>query len=168
MVRPWVKKALLILIAAFVVAQIFPVHRDNPPVDASRTLYSTFPVPADVHAIFERSCSDCHSNQTTWPWYSHFAPVSWKVADDVHQGRRHFSLSDWGTYPAEKQQRKLGEICEQVKTKEMPDQFYVWVHSQAKLAPEERESVCKWTRSAQAAMNAPSPATQPPPSGGTQ
>jgi|SRR5580704_18483151 hypothetical protein len=159
MVRPWVKKAVLIAVAAFLLAQVFPVHRDNPPVDASKTIYSTFGVPADVHAIFERSCRDCHSSETTWPWYSHFAPVSWKVADDVHQGRRHFSLSDWGTYPAEKQQRKLGEICEQVKTKEMPDQFYAMVHSQAKLTPDERESICKWTQSAQATMSG-APAVQ--------
>ena len=153
MVRPWVKKAVLIALVAFLLAQVFPVHRDNPTVDAAKTIYSTFQVPADVHAIFERSCRDCHSSETTWPWYSHFAPLSWKVADDVHQGRRHFSLSDWGNYPVEKQHRKLGDICKQVKNKEMPDQFYAMVHSRAKLTSDERLSICRWTQSAQAAIS---------------
>ena len=112
MVRPWVKKALLIAIAAFIVAQVFPVTRDNPQIDASKTLYSAYPMPTDLQAIFERSCRDCHSNRTTWPWYSRFAPVSWKVADDVHQGRRHFNISEWGTYPDEKQNRKSSNDSE--------------------------------------------------------
>src|SRR5215469_12276172 len=30
-----------------------------------------------VGAIFERSCRDCHSSDTRWPWYSHVAPISW-------------------------------------------------------------------------------------------
>ena len=29
-----------------------------------------------------RSCYDCHSHETTWPWYSHVAPASWLVAHD--------------------------------------------------------------------------------------
>jgi len=162
MVRPWVKKGVLIAIAAFIAAQLFPVSRDNPQVDPAKTIYSTYQMPAEVRAIFERSCRDCHSSLTTWPWYSHFAPVSWKVADDVHQGRRHFSISDWGTYPAEKQNRKLGEICEQIKTGEMPDQIYTWIHTQAKLTQAERESLCRWTLAAQASMNlGPPPAPIP-------
>src|ERR1043166_2862601 len=33
-----------------------------------------------------RACFDCHSNQTTWPWYSQVAPVSWMLARHGKEG----------------------------------------------------------------------------------
>lgn len=42
-------------------------------------------------SLFHRACYDCHSNRTTWPWYSNVAPVSWLVQRDVNGGRRHLN-----------------------------------------------------------------------------
>ncbi len=39
---------------------------------------------SDTASLFHRACYDCHSNQTTWPWYSNVAPVSWLVQDRLH------------------------------------------------------------------------------------
>ena len=44
----------------------------NPPVTKEPAWNSP-----DTRALVQRACFDCHSNQTTWPWYSHVAPVSW-------------------------------------------------------------------------------------------
>jgi hypothetical protein len=27
------------------------------------------PAPREIQTILERSCYDCHSNETNWPWY---------------------------------------------------------------------------------------------------
>ena len=89
-------------------------------------------------------CRDCHSNETAWPWYSRIAPVSWMVASDVHDGRKHFNLSEWGNYPEEKKLRKLGEICEQVKNEDMPDQKYALIHRSARLDTQQRAMLCDW------------------------
>jgi Haem-binding domain len=159
--RSWVRRVLQILLVAFVAAQFFPIHRDNPPVDPAQTLYATSSVPANVHAVFERSCRDCHSNATAWPWYSHFAPVSWMIADDVHGGRKHFNLSEWNTYPEEKKIRKLGEICEQVKTGEMPDEKYTLVHRGTSLSREDKTMLCDWTDGLKRTMIMP-PVVAPP------
>jgi hypothetical protein len=155
--RPWVRRVLQILLIAFLAAQLFPIQKDNPAVDPAKTLYVATTVPAEVHAVLDRSCRDCHSNETVWPWYSRLAPVSWLVADDVHGGRKHFNISEWNTYPDEKKNRKLGEICEQVKTDEMPDQKYTLMHRRTSLNADEKSLLCRWTENARKAMAMPQP-----------
>ncbi|PHK05192.1 hypothetical protein VF10_37960, partial [Nostoc linckia z13] len=34
-------------------------------------------IPGQVAGILERSCYDCHSNTTDYPWYSYVQPVGW-------------------------------------------------------------------------------------------
>jgi len=46
-----------------------------------------------VGAILDRSCQDCHSNHTNWPWYRHVAPVSWIVSKHVSEGREMLDFS---------------------------------------------------------------------------
>ena len=140
----WTQRVLLIAVAAGLGVQLVPVDRNNPPVDSSKTLYALHPTPSEVHAVFERSCRDCHSNETNWPWYSRIAPVSWMVASDVHNGRKHFNLSEWGTYPEERKLRKLGEICEQVKNEDMPDEKYTLIYRSARLDRQQRAMLCDW------------------------
>ena len=101
-----------------------PLSRNNPAFDPSKSIYSTQPVPPDVKTVLERSCKDCHSNETAWPWYSFAAPVSWMVARDVHQARRKMNFSEWGSYSAQHKEDRLEEICEQVTNGEMPDRKY--------------------------------------------
>jgi hypothetical protein len=48
-------------------------------------------------ALAYRACMDCHSNETSWPWYSYVAPVSWLVYYDVERGRSELNLSTIGT-----------------------------------------------------------------------
>jgi hypothetical protein len=40
-----------------------------------------------VSAVLDRSCRDCHSDHTRWPWYSRAAPVSWVLYRDVSKGQ---------------------------------------------------------------------------------
>src|ERR1700757_4452183 len=49
--------------------------------------------------VLEKSCQNCHSERTQWPWYSYVAPLSWLIERDVHNGRSHMNLSDWAAYP---------------------------------------------------------------------
>src|SRR5215469_8890971 len=71
-----------------------PAHL-NPPVELTRTLNAAVPVPPQIEIILARSCEDCHSDQTHWPWYSNVAPVSWVIYNHVIDGRRHLNLSEW-------------------------------------------------------------------------
>jgi hypothetical protein len=148
-IRKWSRRAGAGLIVLLIALQFVPVTRDNPPTIQSRTIYSIEDVPANVRSVFERSCHDCHSNDTRWIWYSYVAPVSWMVAHDVHEARRKLNFSEWGGYSAKKKDHELEEICNELLDGEMPDSKYVLIHRQARVTQDERETVCKWTNGPQ-------------------
>lgn len=140
----WLKRVLFILSALLVGIQFVRPSRVNPAVDESHTLYATEQVPSDVRAILDRSCVDCHSSQTVWPWYSEIAPVSWLLVDHVKEGRRELNFSEWATFKPKRKARKLKEICDQVREKEMPITQYTLIHPSAKLSEAERTRLCQW------------------------
>jgi Haem-binding domain len=144
-VRLWAKRAGLAALVLLLAIQLVPVNRNNPRGDPSQTIYAALPMPADARAVFERSCNNCHSNETSWPWYSYVAPVSWVVAHDVHQARKAMNLSEWGSYSATKKTDKLEEICEQLTNGDMPDRKYTLIHKQARPTAKEKGVVCQWT-----------------------
>lgn len=145
---PWPKRIAVATVFLLMAIQLIPVNRSNPTVEPSRTISATLAMPDDVKVVFERSCNNCHSNETAWPWYSYVAPVSWIVAHDVHQARKVMNLSEWSTYSAQRKEDRLEEICEQVIKGDMPDRKYAIFHRKAKLTPQERDAVCQWSEDA--------------------
>jgi hypothetical protein len=142
--RKKLKWAAIILVILFVAAQFFQPDRSNPPVDESKTIYASLNVPPEVKAIFERSCYDCHSNNTNWPWYSYIAPTSWLTASDVKTGRTNLNLSTWGTYKRSRQINKLDQISDQLGDDKMPLKKYRLMHPNAALSKAEVDMVCAW------------------------
>jgi len=138
------KWAAVLILVLFVAAQAYRPDRTNPSVDRSKTLAANGRVTPEAAAILERSCNDCHSSETRWPWYSNVSPVSWFLKNHVDDGRRELNLSEWGTYAPRKRERKLHEICEQVEAGEMPIKSYLPLHPSAKLSDEDRRVLCEW------------------------
>lgn len=132
------------LLVVFAVMQFIRSDRSNPPVDPSKTLYAVLPVPDDVRQVLERSCFDCHSNETRWPWYSSLAPAMWVVAHDVEEGREHLNFSEFATYKSLRAIAKLDMICEQMINKNMPMPAYVVLHPGAEVSSREIDLVCDW------------------------
>lgn len=153
----WVKTALLALLVLFLLAQFIRPTLANPPVDEKNTLYAAEPVPANVRAILERSCTDCHTSSTSWPWYSRITPVSWWLADHVKDGRKELNFSEWGGYTPRRRARKLEEICDQVKEHEMPIKSYLPLHPKAKLSDADRTALCQWSSAFRARIIAEHP-----------
>lgn len=144
----WIKWSLLALIGILVLVQFIPVKHDNPEGKAARTIYGKETVPPSIRAVFNRSCGDCHSNQTTWPWYSYVAPASWIIVGDVHDGRKHVNFDEWGDYSAKRREEALENICEEVQQNQMPEPKYVLIHRDARLKQSERDAICRWTEAA--------------------
>lgn len=138
----WVRWAVIVLAAGFVGAQAVRPEKSNPPVVAQNTLQAQYEVPPEVQRILERSCGDCHSNRTRWPWYSRVAPVSWMLADHVKDGRRHFNMDDFT------EEMSLKDVCQEIRVGSMPLKGYVLMHPEAKLTGAEIQTVCAWTREA--------------------
>jgi hypothetical protein len=105
-----------------------------------------------VLSILERSCGDCHSEATHYPWYSYVAPVSWLIESDVSGGRNHLNFSRWSDYPVARRERSLSEIANQVKDREMPLPQYTWIHRNARLSPGDVNAVFQWTQTERARL----------------
>jgi hypothetical protein len=146
MIKKILKIAVIVAVVALVAIQLWRPDRTNASIDPKVTIEAQVDVPEDVSAILDRSCNDCHSEKTAWPWYSNVAPVSWGVADHVHEGRRELNFSVWGTYKDRRKSRKLKEVCEQVEQREMPHSQYLWLHSEAALSDKDISTLCGWAK----------------------
>lgn len=136
--KTWTIRVAVVLLALLLAIQLVPVDRSNPPVTHALV------APGEVESILRRSCYDCHSNETKWPWYAYVAPVSWLVAHDVEEGRRHLNLSDWGRFDANKRIAKADEMLEEIERGTMPMPKYVRLHAEAELTQSDVATLRKW------------------------
>jgi hypothetical protein len=134
----------VVLAIAFLAVQFYRPDRANPPTIQAETLEATTDVPENVSRILTRSCNDCHSNETVYPWYSNVSPFSWLLANHINEGRRELNFSVWNTYTAKRKRRKYDEICEQATSGAMPHDQYLWLHREARLSAEDVKLLCDW------------------------
>lgn len=104
-----------------------------------------FNAPKEVVAILKQSCYDCHSNNTTLPWYSNVAPVSWFVRNHINDGRKVLNFSTFHQLPKAKQ-KEMFERIEQSIVIRMPLLSYTWIHRDAVLTPQEKKLLQKWSK----------------------
>jgi hypothetical protein len=140
------KVSVFALACLMVVIQLVRPSMTNPRVDQNRDIAAVYPTSVEVASTLQRSCNDCHSNRTLWPWYSHVAPASWLVARDVNSGRSVLNFSEWSNYSPEKKDKLMGKICEEVSEREMPAFQYTLLHRHARLTVSEIRRLCAWTR----------------------
>ena len=133
------KVVFWIIVVIAVGIQFIPVNRTNPPV------IGEIEAPEEIMAILHRSCFDCHSNETKWPWYSYVAPVSWLVESDVKVGRGNVNFSEWNEYSQKLQNLKRYKIGKEVDEGEMPLWYYVPLHSEAKLSQADIDLIISWS-----------------------
>ncbi len=142
-----VKKILVIVAILAVIIQFFRIDKENPPYEASSDFISVENAPEDIQIILKQACYDCHSHQTTYPWYSNVAPVSWWLKDHIDEGREHLNFSVWASYDAERREHKLEELAEEVEEGEMPLDSYTWTHAESRLSDEQRQKLVDWANS---------------------
>ena len=132
-------KIAFILISAILIAiQFIPASRTNPPVTA------VLDVPMEVISVFIKSCYDCHSHETEWPWYSNIAPVSWLVSSDVDGGRSHLNFSEWEKLSRKDKVKMKEEIWEEIKKEKMPLWQYIILHPEANLTQKDKNLIRGW------------------------
>jgi len=150
--RKILKIIAVVFVLAFIAVQFYRPDRINTQINQTETLESSTDVPENVAQILTRSCNDCHTNKTIYPWYSQIAPASLFLASHVDDGRRHLNLSIWNTYETKRKRHKLDEICEQITLKEMPLPSYLWIHWDANLSDEDIKTLCDWAERGKARL----------------
>ena len=147
-----VKWALILVACLLLIAQFKRPAKTNPVSDPSLAIEAHVQVDRNVGAILNRSCYDCHSNKTRWPWYSNVAPVSWFVIDHVNESRHDLNFSEWGKYSRQDQKAQLGQLCELITEGWMPLSSYTPLHPSAKLSDEDKKLLCSWASAQRNAM----------------
>jgi hypothetical protein len=137
----WLVAALL---AAAAVLQFFNPALTNPPVAPGEDLMASNAPPAEIAALLHNACYDCHSYTTTWPWYSHVAPLSWFLTSHVSDAREAMNFSAWPHGDAYKEGKRWTKISHQVDNGSMPLASYTWMHPASRLTQEQRKQLSDW------------------------
>ena len=138
------KKIILGLAVILIGIQFFqPLRNQSDEVPATH-IEKVYSVPQNVNAILAQSCYDCHSNNTSYPWYSRIQPGAWYLAEHIKKGKEELNFSEFGEYSARKQRSKLRAMSGQIKDGEMPLSSYTLIHRNAILSEEDKQILMKW------------------------
>ena len=143
------RQAAVVLVIVLVAAQLVRPERANPATNAARTIQAHAGTTSQLVAVLDRSCRDCHSNATLWPWYTQVAPLSWLMARGVAEGRKAVNFSEWAGYPPEVQRTLLSVSCQDVSNGKMPGP-YTLLHPETRLSAHDIETICAATHHADA------------------
>lgn len=149
------KKILIGLLVIFLIAQAIQPTKNRGDASGPKDIFSVVQIPENVQSILKKSCYDCHSNNTTYPWYDHITPVNWWVANHINEGKHELNFSIFGEYSAKRQTKKIEEIAETVEKEEMPLKSYLIMHGDAKLTAQEKELLVNWAKSVATPVNKP-------------
>ncbi|GAB4533739.1 MAG: hypothetical protein Fur0018_23280 [Anaerolineales bacterium] len=125
----------VLVVGGLLVIQLIPYGRNhtNPPVVSEPQWPDT-----QTRALAQRACFDCHSNETTWPWYSNVAPISWMTQHNVSEGRSKLNFSEWNNGGHGEGAHEMVEALQEGK---MPPFDYLIMHPEARLSDAERQQL---------------------------
>ena len=109
-----IKKIALGLIGLLIVIQFIPQEK-NLSDDQQFDISKKYEIPADVQVILKNACNDCHTNKSTYPWYSKIEPVGFWLNHHINDGKKHLNFSTFLQKPIAVQNHKLEEVIEQVE-----------------------------------------------------
>jgi hypothetical protein len=128
-----------------------PVAVENPATASRQTLEATQHPPPAILRILRRSCYDCHSNDTHWPWYAHLRPIAGWLNRDIAAARSAINFSEWSAQTQGDemlQQRSLHTSCSLMEAGMMPPSSYLYFHPNAKPSGAEVREFCGWVNTA--------------------
>ena len=135
-----------LFVVSFVLSAVHPWGNPRSGAQAGTPLLEGSSVPEDVRRVLATKCADCHSQNTRYPAYSHFAPVSWMIEHDVQEAREHMNLSRWKSMSDAERMSALSRMASEVNAGEMPPKRYQMIHRGAQLTADEQKLIYDWAR----------------------
>ncbi|MGJ7029561.1 heme-binding domain-containing protein [Niabella hirudinis] len=140
-----IRIGFLVLLFLFIAIQFYrPARNVSKGQAEAPDIAKSFNVPADVKAILQSSCYDCHSNHTNYVWYDYIQPAGMIVENHIRNGKNVLNFNDWGNYSNRKKSRLLNSMKKQIETKEMPLPSYTMFHRKAGLDQNEFQTIISW------------------------
>lgn len=139
-----VKKIFFWLLIVFVLIQFIPIDKTNIAVKSSVNFVEVKKTPPKISTLIKSACYDCHSNETVYPKYAYFAPISWSIKSHVNEGREHLNFSVWETYNNDLKKSMLDKAIQTIQSKAMPLPGYMVYHKEANLSEAERTLLVRY------------------------
>jgi hypothetical protein len=141
------KKIILLLVPVLVAIQFIRPAENHSDKPSPNDITLHYDVPDTVLAMLKHSCYDCHSNNTTYPWYDRIQPMAWWVNSHIQDGKRVLNFSEFAAYPRAKQIRKLKNTAEEIEQGGMPLNSYLWMHISSALDKGQKNIMIYWADS---------------------
>lgn len=131
-------------IAGVFLMQLFPFHNNKGVIKGVNFIENAVPLNDSVLSIMEKACFDCHSNKTTYPWYTFIQPFGWLINQHVLDAKKELNFSEFNNYSLKRKLHKFKEIDEMISENEMPLESYTWIHKEAVLSAQEKQILIDW------------------------
>jgi hypothetical protein len=138
------KKIFLLLLLALIIIQFIHPKKNKAAGTQANYMGNVYAVPDDVKTILAKACNDCHTNNTSYPWYTNIQPVDWWMNNHVNEGKKELNFDEYTNRNLRFQYHKMEEIAEMVKEGEMPLDSYTWMHKEAILTEAEKNKLISW------------------------
>lgn len=138
------KIILLILLIVFVGIQFIPTKRNLSEIVPNTDFMIVNNVPNNIKATLQTSCYDCHSNNTSYPWYNTVQPVAWFLENHIEEGKAELNFSEWDNYSNRRKKSKLKSIVSQIKDNKMPLSSYTFIHKNTIISNNQKKEIIAW------------------------
>lgn len=140
-----ISKRILIGICFLLIGiQFIPAEINSQIEFSGHEIQSIYNTPNDVLEQLESSCFDCHSNKTSYPWYSSLQPFRYFMDQHIHDGKKELNFSEFENYSQRRKRNKLSSIISQINDDKMPPSSYLLLHKNAKLSESEKLLITNW------------------------
>lgn len=143
------RKIIWAIVLILIAIQFIRPSRNKSETLSANDISHKYTVSSYMQTTLQTACFDCHSNNTKYPWYTNIQPVGWWMQKHVNDGKRHLNFSEFLSYDPKKANHKMEEVAETVDEGSMPLDSYLWIHKDAKLSAEQKDSVMAWAKQVQ-------------------
>ncbi len=138
---------MLILLILFIGVQFIPKDNNRQLHISKYDIRSLYIIPDNTLKILEKSCFDCHSNNTDYPWYSKIQPVRYFLDNHIREGKNMLNFSEFGNYSERRKRNKIRSIISQIQEGKMPISTYTIIHREADLSNQDKKIIIDWFNS---------------------
>jgi len=142
-----IKYTAIVIFIVLVGIQFIPIQRNKSDIVSKDDFIGIYNPPLNVKSILEISCYNCHSNNTSYPWYSYIQPVGMFLQSHIDEGLSELNFSEFNSNSSRMKNLKLNSIINQVEDEKMPLPSYLIIHKEAALSKSERKELILYINS---------------------
>lgn len=135
---------LLAILSLFIILQFIKPDRNTSGQVSSENLMDYYHAPNSVRQILQKSCMDCHSNNTQYPWYANVQPIGWLIDSHIKKGKEELNFDEFHSYSDRRKISKLKSMRSQIDEDNMPLVSYTLIHRNAILSEQQKTLLDNW------------------------